>query len=231
MGVTNHFLNLDDPPSNLLRIFAKSGDVRSSRQNCWVRTCQPNFVGRFCATKTCKKTQNRGSSGTKKLGKFPWFEKPWVSWLRMEAEILESQKKWVFLSRWMNQPHQPIASWWLNQPIWKKYVLVKLDHFPGGVKIKHVWKHQIGFLNADDCFGQIFLTSFSGFPFQICSVILSAANRRKHWSYSVGYWETSDPCILRLWAHQSPLLWPFENPRIENPKIPYEKDTSPSLQG
>lgn len=54
-------------------------------------------------------------------------------------------------------------------------------------------------------FGQIFLTSFSGFPFQICSVILGAANRRKHWFYSVGFRETSDPCILRSWAsHRVP---------------------------
>ena len=136
----------DDPPNNLLSFWEK-----------WRRSIQSSkLLSSYLSTELRwsflrheemeEKTQNRGSSGTKNLGKFPWFEKPRVSWLRMEAEIWipeeESQESWVFWSRWMNQPHQPIASCWLNQPIWKN-MLVKLVHSPGGVKIKNVWKHNL----------------------------------------------------------------------------------------
>ena len=37
------------------------------------------------------------------------------------------------------------SSWWLNQPVWNK--IVKIGNLPQiGVKIKHIWKHQLDLL-------------------------------------------------------------------------------------
>ena len=43
---------------------------------------------------------------------------------------------------WVFSPNIALASWWLNQPIWK--ILVKLDHFPKfwGEK-KNIWNHHL----------------------------------------------------------------------------------------
>jgi len=69
----------DDPPNNLLSFWEK-----------WRRSIQSSkLLSSYLSTELRwsflrheemeEKTQNRGSSGTKNLGKFPWFEKLRVS--------------------------------------------------------------------------------------------------------------------------------------------------------
>ena len=51
-----------------------------------------------------------------------------------ETRVVCAQLKWTLTSR--------NSGWWLNQPIWKKYVKMGIFHIIG-VKIKSIWNHRL----------------------------------------------------------------------------------------